>query len=854
MWLFRRRGGRKRSHSGATSSDVEGQLPARSATEGDVTRTASIKKQRTDANSQNRARTYSFSPGRHDSLKIDKTQNTPAPRNRDRRSNTITAGEPTSQRQPTLHHSDRNKRQSMMRKSSKRRREELDREAEIKAMTNFTPLRPATDAWTAGRPMKKDSKRLKETPFRRQWDNPASDVSLPLPDSIHSTMSSDSDFGSYKISALDSLAPRPTLRYAHDHQGPSLRASAPTRTGSQKRTLAERVQLPQEKLSARKRIDELADDFDASDLRELLERDQRRRERKQQREQEKVERRLARRAEKQRADEAEARKTGTPPPANMERGVVGREVVGLGIEPASAVITSSKQRDHEEKIPQFNSGLVKKPSDRFHPIQSSPEKNDHHEGDVSLAGEENVPVAQPKVEGVSLKHGELKESPHLAPALATTSALSELLRAQAQKSRSKSTLASEKEKTASPPPSRIDEEDVAEKTPEMGNVARRFSLASFWRWTARNRRTSQTASFSNTSREEMQAAASSQPHLQSQSFTQIPLQTQAQVQAQARALAKLQGEELSPFGDVLAGNYMARKSSSSMPKRTRSRFREDLPDFPLSPPDSRVQSPEAEPPLPALAEYRSATAEPVPIPAPRFSTPNSGYRSTERLRQTPTSMDRACDIPSPEPHQSISLASIDSEGSWLSGRVASRRTSLMRENIARARRREAEHSTDSPTDSTEDLGIADDDYLSRLTPRRPSGFATVGRPSGEGRPSSDDEHYENDGDARWGAVGARPGVVNAHKHDRDTMRSREAQLSADYEAGGDDDASHSPTSPTSPAEDKANVQRATSVQLGKGHVRSFSAGSARLLEITPRNSVDSTTANRGKRRSVPFDL
>jgi hypothetical protein len=40
------------------------------------------------------------------------------------------------------------------------------------------------------------------------------------------------------------------------------------------------------------------------------------------------------------------------------------------------------------------------------------------------------------------------------------------------------------------------------------------------------------------------------------------------------------------------------------------------------------------------------------------------------------------------------------------------------------------------------------------------------------------------------------------------------------------------------------MQRATSINLGKGHVRNFSAGSAKLLNLTPRSSVD------GKRRSV----
>jgi len=42
----------------------------------------------------------------------------------------------------------------------------------------------------------------------------------------------------------------------------------------------------------------------------------------------------------------------------------------------------------------------------------------------------------------------------------------------------------------------------------------------------------------------------------------------------------------------------------------------------------------------------------------------------------------------------------------------------------------------------------------------------------------------------------------------------------------------------SPSSEIADVHRARSVNLGKGHVRNFSAGSAKLLEIAPRMSVD----------------
>ncbi|KKY38261.1 hypothetical protein UCDDA912_g01579 [Diaporthe ampelina] len=244
---------------------------------------------------------------------------------------------------PTLHNK-RNGEHLPHKKSSKRRKADHAREQEIKAMASFEPMRPAAEPWQSGRPMKRDSRRVKTglgLGFRRSWEkeHPTSDISLPMPGSIHSSLSSDSEQVSFKVSALEALAPRPTLKYAvYPRYG-----TPPTASGrhlSVKNKLSEREPIPEATLKAHKRIDDLADDLTASDLRELMERDERRRAKKREREQERMERRLARRAEKERAAEKEGRQS----PPNMERGVLGRESVGLGIGPESAVVTSSRKR------------------------------------------------------------------------------------------------------------------------------------------------------------------------------------------------------------------------------------------------------------------------------------------------------------------------------------------------------------------------------------------------------------------------------------------------------------------------------------------------------------------------------
>lgn len=771
----------------------------------------SKKKQRTGPSKlQRRARTYSFSPGRQDNIRVERSPHGPGPsgpRGRSGHASDEDAdGLGTWNRTPTLHHK-RSSTQPNRRKSSKRRREDHDREAEIKAMSSFMPVRPAAEGWTAGRPMKKDSKRIKTMSFGRHMDNPVSDISLPLPGSIHSSLSSDSEFGSFKVSALDALAPRPTLRYAHGSRWTPSRISAQTRSASQKRRLADREPIPEESLKSNQRIDELADNLDASDLRELMERDNRRRERKKQKEQDRMERRLARRAEKQRADEAESKKSGTPPPENHERGVLGRELVGLGIDPPSAVRTNSEEQASEtqESLPDAEDTSSKKPVQSFQNTETIPsEEQDTFEDqltrDDSICRDDSIIT---------------KDEP--APSSPGTR-FPGLLRSK--KSRSKSTLASEKEKPISLPPDTIDEEDTLRKDSESSSRPGRFSLPGFLKWGGKSNRNSGPSSFSNTSREEMQAAAIAQ--------------------AQAQALAKLTGEDVPNASDSSTGHYLARKSSSSVPKRTRSRFREDLPEFPISPPASRVQSPEAEPPLPVLSENKQSELGMMRTSAMRFDTPTSGHRSIEAMRQTPTSMDRTYASPSPEPHMSMSLASIDSEGSWLSGGIKNRR-SAMRDSLIRANHQEQHSSDESPTNSTqEDLAIADDEYLSRLTPRPIPGHNAMPRRSEEGRPSSDEEDLVDDSDLKWGAVGSRPHVVQ-----RLTVKSYEGLLNIESE--NEDESESSPVSPSK--HDEADVQRARSVHLGRGHVRNFSAGSAKLLDLTPRASVEDRIRQSSDRRS-----
>lgn len=779
-----------------------------------------------------RRRTYSFSPGRHDSIRTprdaDRPPVPPLPANIQNQMPKRASTQPPEstqdwQRVPTLHK--RSAQDLARRKSSKKRKEEHDREAEIKAMVAFMPTRPAADADTSGRPMKKESRKM-HGGLNRRFENPSSDISLPLATSIHSSLSgSEERQTSYKVSAFDMLAPRPTIRYSDSH-----RYSPPNeldRSESRRRRVSDRVPIPVETLKANKRIDDLADDLDAGELRELMERDQKRREKKEVAERIKAEKRLARRQEKQREDEGTAARQGTPPPANLERGVLGRDVVGLGIG-TSAVVTSSKRKGSTAS----ESGRAKRPTEAFREdfTISTPNPFDDSHRSPSLRADQVTPEsenADPIIETAQI--GTVAKASISPPASPKTrvhhrgaSSISQMM---------------DLPQTAAPAPAIA--QFTPEATPERQPETRRknsesstngpSSWRSFFRRGNKVKRGSTPSSFSNTSRDSMR-----EPIQNGQGFT---------------------------FG------YTPVRSASSLPKRTMSKFREDLPELPMSPPDSRVQSPEVDVVHPIRMDYpekrvdNHASAEDARV---RYDTPTSGQRSLEasRLRdETPTSGHRSEDVPSPEPQAvfSQSLASIDSEGSWLSGRKGGSKRG------SRQLPPQPPHDSASSlnmgytkeySESAEELGIAEDEYFSRLTPGPEEQYKIHQRHSTT-MPSSDDEEGgsiasplgSSSEKTKWGAVARTPTVV--HREPR--AKSREGLLNEYSYDSGSEFPGETPPEPKRKSgfnadlidEEFGGVRRATSIDLGKGHVRHISAGSARLLDLKPKASVESKRMSSG---------
>jgi len=689
-------------------------------------------------------------------------------------------------RVPTLHSKRDGDHLPRKKSSKKRRKNDLEREAEIKAMSSFVPLRPATEDWAAGRPIKKDSKRVRSGfslgfrgSARHEWDkeNRSSDISIPVAESIHSTMSSESEHFSYKVSVLAALAPRPTLRYTMNpgYVGSGDAAIMPVRRPSQRQRMLS-MPIPEATLKAHKRIDSLADDLSAGDLRELMERDQRRRARKRERDAERLEQKLLRRAEKQKSEDEEARRGGKETPPNLERGVLGRESIGLGIETTSAIITSSRRRQSDRSPKRWSK----------QPEGYDLERLEKETGRDPLASFH-------RTNSIPLSPAEPQEVDEPVPPLKSPKSRSSFLRPKF--SRSKSPQESEP---------KTEHSESLKKGSETSSSRGPLSWTSIFKWGLRNKRSSDgPSSFSNTSRDSMQTAQLQPPPT----------------------------------------SFVPRKLAPGVPKRTMSRFREDLPELPISPPDSRIQSPEADP-IPQTITEASPNLDhdmtfTVPGQLASYDTPTSEQRSMEAMRQTPSTFGHPDEPPGPSPEpQSMSLASIDSEASWLSGRLSKKRkpSGIMQPPPAELQRA-SESDTEQPH---EDMSITEDDYLSRVTHSPADRPANNRQSTGEGRPSSDGE-----GQAHWGSVqGHHPTVVYDQSVGR--MKSREGLLNSfGEEAEMDITKAESSGDSTEGEESPGGIQRATSINLGKGHARHISAGSARLLSITPHSSGDVT------RRSTP---
>lgn len=683
------------------------------------------------------------------------------------------------------------------RRSSKRRKDDYLREEEIRAMSAPIPIpkRPGEG------PLRRDSKKLRSLGGARD-----STVSLPPQGSIHSSMSGIMEQRGWEVGSFDVFSARPHVRLSgtptYTYVSPSSILSASNISRDQP-TREKKMKRPETRESAKKRqtIGEEADEFDASDLRMLLERDAKRRERRKKEQQEKIDRKLRSRAARNRGDsdrkhrdaeetqsrteEQGAREVLTPPtdvhPALRDRPTVTEaDVAGLGI---------GASRD----IEQSKSEQTVTPQDPFaDPVPPS------RPSESELEAEHQIPVALSPVQ-TPLEDPTVHTARAVRLSQTYTPPLSPIRPGQMERVPSGLVQSTSASDLPDPIPIAVPERKIS-----ASRERRPGAWASLFRRGTNFRKDIKTSpsqgSFSNTSRESMR----NQP---------LP-------------------------AHLVDNQHVLLRRTSGTPVRTQSKFREDLPEMPISPPDSRMPSPDVTAAAATAAAARRRHS-PVPMDIPgaenRESDPDHG---THGRNDTPIS-------PSIRGHglMSASLASVDSEGSWLasSTKRQSSQSALSRGMGSLSRRNQ------DFVGSYEELGgDRDAEYVARrasspaLTGHRVSNPALVG-------PSPDEESEYSEMHAAeslseplavHGSVRRQPTLVRRDPR----VKSREGlltEISTEPE-----DAEDSPISATGRSDfeeisepSDTLVQSARSVNYGKGHARQMSAGSARLMDIK-RPSVE----------------
>ena len=665
------------------------------------------------------------------------------------------------------------------RKSSKRKAEDQVREQEIRSMSASMPKRPVSNA---GGILARDTKQIPGG-LNQNFERPVSEVSVPLPESMHSAVSVVSDQHGFRVNAFDVLSPRPTIRYSGN---PRLNNSSGSVGPSRHSTRKDKQPvIPEETIKSKKRIDELADDMDTTNIRELLERDRRRKEKIRRAEQDKLQRRLQRKAEKQRAEEGE---------------VAARNVdSGLGI---SNDCAPQPEASREKQIKTPDSWL----HDPSREILPRNPFTDPVVGGSTSHLEEATPVEEPDEPVVATAKAVRLSSASMSPPA------SPILPLQAPPSMSQLAELASRSTPSIPEQTELEPRESDTSTRLASNWAALFRRSGTRAKRASADRARTPSEFSNTSRDSLPR------QMPPSVFTRIP---------QARSGGSI---------------------------RTQSRFREDLPELPISPPESRVQSPELPRQTPNSGQDPMSAEPDQPLsdihPAFREEVALSRHQSV-RSQHTPDAPTSAI--------VSQSLASVDSEGSWLTGRPVKRlsqpQSNPLRESASSLQRRledlaEPEETPEKATAMSEGANQLTPDLERRVSYERPTRLRDI-LSAGLADDSDDDDDVLHSQPApitkeegTWhSAVGRHPTIIRQGAAAR--ARSREGLLN-DFEAG-DESTESSPISPEgdspvgqSTGPEKSFIQSATSVEIGKGyaHGRHISAGSARLLNLPTRTSMD----------------
>lgn len=512
---------------------------------------------------------------------------------------------------------------------SKRKAYEIAREREIRLMAS-TPIDIPRRSTLPGEDFSMETPRGR--PYHRRSDRELSETNLSLRDSTASSLSEFSESYKFKVNGFSAWTPRPVIRYVEAPRIQTARSQKTIDSGRKEKMPV--VSASEENLYTKKRINRLADGLDAGALRELLERDRRRTERQKIEDQERLHRKLQRAADRQRA---EAELNGNQTVSEVPRGQVHIQSLEEADETGQ---DASKENKNQATGTQG-------PSESWlHDSKDHPRSRYESMESVHVIG---------NIDDSSIREPKLGLRRSFAPSQDMGMSRSTLSPSHSPSRRG----------FHSPTPSQVygigreSTSDVSrtvdsERRLSDNGSGRVNTISSiFRRGSSRLKRRY---------RERFQDRSPEPSNASHESFFKVPTPTSA------------------PPQPIPAKPYMR----TGTIKRSQSKFTEHLGDEPLSPPDSRIQSPDIpEEPADAseLGNGRSdfAARSQYPILGSESDLQDS---SKDRHRSWAGEILED-DMENDNVPLSQSLASIDSEGSWMSGQFL-RRISQRKSNQARA--------------------------------------------------------------------------------------------------------------------------------------------------------------------------
>lgn len=599
----------------------------------------------------------------------------------------------------------------LKKKLSKRKAYEIAREQEIRLMASSPidiPWRPGT---LPGERISVETRRAPRTHSRRS-DRHLSDLSLPVRDSAASSVSDCSESYTFKINSLAAWTPRPIIRYVEAPRSSAARSQKSAEVPDRKEN-ALNFSISEEELYSKQRVDALADSLDASALRELLERDRRRKEKQRIEEQKRLRRRLQRRAERQRReeeqeDESQRQHPHAQGPSAINR---GQAIVGKNAE-STPDDTGTMCKNDETKI--FLSGDTagswlrdaSKERSRHTSFESV-----HVVGNLDDSSVTKLKLAErpsfTQSHDMGMSHTTLSPSPSRRGLSSPTSSQ---VYGVARESTSDVSRTVESERRLS--------DHSSTRGGALASLFRRGSSRLKRRY--RERFQDQSSELSNTSHE---------------SFFKVPTQSSGP-------------PPYSPPKPFLRSGVI---------KRSQSKFTEHFGDEPLSPPDSRLQSPEIpEEPSDQFGKENDTLNLHVeshyPIPGSESDLQDAS-KIPHRSWGDESLEDGADNV-----LLSQSLASIDSEGSWMSGqflrRISQRRSNLIHRSTSLTHN----HTEEGHEDSVKDDAMPQKEHFVRFESDHDD---TEGPSSSVLDNQEKDSNVRASQDGTWHSeIARRPVVVN----------------------------------------------------------------------------------------------